>query len=437
MLTAGTEVEVEGHGPVTVGRCLGEGGQGAVFEAHDRARRAFALKWYRTGAAPADHADNLAELVERGPPSERFLWPLGLARIKGRDEFGYLMRLRPSGYVDLHQYLSGTDDQGRPLEVSFAALTTLSFQLARSFLKLHALGLCYRDINRGNLFFAPDRGDALICDNDNVGIDGTPGPVYGTLGYMAPEVVLLLEGPNTPGASWPSARTDLHSLAVALFEILMIAHPLDGRKSEAGPSDIRWQIEHLGRDPVFIFDPRNDRNPPLDDTPVRYWRAYPTFIRRLFIQAFTAGLRDPGERVRESAWASAMLRMRDSILSCGSCGRTIFYDWDDPRRGCVRCGSPCYRPLMLEIGRHRIALGPKTKVWTDHFASDHDATAPVAEMTAHPHDPRRWGLRNLTDKAWAATDPDGRGQQVPPGRTIETRAGTQIHFGPRDGRVTQ
>ena len=33
---------------------------------------------------------------------------------------------------------------------------------------LHIAGAKYQDISFGNLFFNPDNGDVLICDNDNV-----------------------------------------------------------------------------------------------------------------------------------------------------------------------------------------------------------------------------------------------------------------------------
>jgi hypothetical protein len=34
------------------------------------------------------------------------------------------------------------------------------------------MGYSYRDISFGNLFFDPDTGDVLICDNDNVSANG-------------------------------------------------------------------------------------------------------------------------------------------------------------------------------------------------------------------------------------------------------------------------
>ena len=84
--------------------------------------------------------------------------------------------------------------------------------IADSFLKLHAKGLCYQDINFGNIFLDPVLGDICICDNDNVDINGERGGVFGTKKFMAPEIVRCEKRPD--------ANTDLYSLAVVLFEML-------------------------------------------------------------------------------------------------------------------------------------------------------------------------------------------------------------------------
>ena len=47
------------------------------------------------------------------------------------------------------------------------------------------------------------------------------GEIGGTLGFMAPEIVL--------GTAKPSTNTDLFSLAILLFYLLNIHHPLEGK----------------------------------------------------------------------------------------------------------------------------------------------------------------------------------------------------------------
>lgn len=431
-LAPGTVVQIDSGNPVTIGPCLGEGGQGWVFEVTDRSGARHALKWYKS--APPGQLDSLAYLVERGAPSSRFLWPTGLARVPGVGGFGYLMPLRPSDYQGLAGLLQGVDDRGTPLEVPWLTVVGVAYQLSKAFLQLHALGLCYRDINYGNVFFHPRSGAVLVCDNDNVGVDGSPGGVMGVPGFMAPEVVLLLAGMDTHGAALPSARTDLHSLAVTLFLILHLAHPLEGAKTQTGVIDVNWQLEHFGYDPVFVFDPRDERNRPTDDVVVRYWHAYPRFVQDLFTTAFTDGLRDPDARVRESVWVTAMLRLRDLLAECPACHQTAFVDPDRPGRPCVRCATALEPLGRLEVGRHRVLLAPRSRLWSDHLGGDSDSASIAGRVEAHPTDPHRFGLRNHTGTTWTATMPGGDCHEVAPGRAVELVDGTLLDFGIAQGR---
>lgn len=432
-LAPGTVVEIDSGEQVTIGRCLGEGGQGWVFEVHDRTGAAKALKWYKS--APAGQRENLAYLVERGAPSPRFLWPTGLAHVPGVGGFGYLMPLRPFEYQGLAGLLHGVDDRGAPLDVPWLTVVGVAYQLSKAFLQLHSLGLCYRDINYGNVFFHPRSGAVLVCDNDNVGVDGSPGGVMGVPGFMAPEVVLLLAGRDTPGAALPSARTDLHSLAVTLFLILHLSHPLEGAKTETGILDVNWQLEHFGYDPLFVFDSADARNRPTGDVVGRYWSAYPRFLHELFTTAFTEGLRDPDARVRESVWVAAMLRLRDLLASCPRCGGSSFHDPDVAGRPCLRCGVPLEALGHLEVGRHSITLLPRSRLWSDHLGGESDSAVIVGRVEAHPADPDRFGLQNHTQTTWTARMRSGETHEVAPGRSVELVDGARLDFRIAEGTV--
>src|SRR5207302_5201012 len=110
----------------------------------------------------------------------------------------------------------------RRLDMSLEARAAACFEVADSFQQLHAKGLCYQDVNFGAFFVDPLRGSILICDADNITVDGELGGVYGTRKFMAPEVVRR--------ETIPSLKTDLYSMAVLFFYILFGWHPLDGRR---------------------------------------------------------------------------------------------------------------------------------------------------------------------------------------------------------------
>ena len=105
---------------------------------------------------------------------------------------------------------------------SFAAISTAAINIIQGFRELHARGYSYQDINNGNFFINPSTGDVLICDNDNVSPFGTSSGIMGKQRWMAPEIVT---GGN------PDTHSDRFSLAVVLFRLLFINHPLEGRYS--------------------------------------------------------------------------------------------------------------------------------------------------------------------------------------------------------------
>ncbi len=221
LLKSGQTVHTESSKtPCTVEQLLGGGGQGEVYRAN-LAGQPVALKWYYSHSIQADprQYERLEAAIHSGAPSDRFLWPIDIVSEPGIEGFGYVMPLRElqyKGFVDLMKR------RIKP-EPTFRALTTAGFELADGFFQLHTKGLCYRDISFGNVFFNPNTGDVLICDNDNVTINGDQeGGVMGTPRFIAPEIITEQARPST--------QTDLYSLAVLLFYMLMIHHPWKERK---------------------------------------------------------------------------------------------------------------------------------------------------------------------------------------------------------------
>jgi DNA-binding helix-hairpin-helix protein with protein kinase domain len=426
-----------------IGDFLGGGTQGEVYRA-DLGGKEVALKWYFPAylRLDPDLRARLERSVKSGPPDDRFLWPLELAHVEGVEAFGYVMPLREQrfhGIVDLMR---------RRVNPSFRALATAGFQLAQSYWQLHSAGLCYRDINFNNVFFDPDSGEVRICDNDNVDINGQPGAISGTPSFMAPEIVR--------GEAAPSRATDLHSLAVLLFYMYIVHHPMHGRlEYNIHALDLPARRRLYGEKPVFIFDPHDSTNRPVPDcddhqNPLAYWPIYPRFLQNLFIEAFTVGLHDPNKRVGETMWMPALVRLRDSAYPCPRCSAENFYDRGATRAGkvvpgrCWSCGQEPYLPARIRIERRPSTLGyttimlnRDTQLYPHHLDGDasFDFSRPVAEVAQHPKNPRKLGLKNLGEDKWVATSPDGTMRDVPPGRSLTLATGWSINFGRTEGRI--
>ena len=426
----------------TIAEYLGGGGQGEVYRASADSGDA-AIKWFFPRYARQD--SRLRERLERasqiGAPSDRFLWPAELVASSDTSGIGYVMGLREPRFRGMAELVT------RQVEPSFRSLTTAGFELANAFLLLHARGLCYRDISFGNVFFDPATGHVQICDNDNVDIDGQPGAIGGTARFMAPELVT--------GANAPSTNSDLFSLAVLLFYLLMNHHPLEGaRESAIRCMDLPAMTRLYGTEPVFIFDPQDKSNRPapgLHDNALAFWPVYPKFLTALFIRAFTVGLRDSQQgRVRESEWRAAMIRLRDSIYYCADCGAEIFYDATALRRNpetsqasgtCWSCHHALRLPPRVRITQgsaaHVVMLNHDAQLFPHHL--DHGQSyrfgTPAAEIRQHPGSPEIWGLANVSSTEWTATTVSGDTVTVPSGRSITLADGIKIQFGSSEGEI--
>ncbi len=414
---------------VTIEKFLGSGAQGEVYQVLVD-NKPFALKWYVPKAASTDQKENLDRLLDMGPPSSSFLWPLEI--VTSPQGFGFLMPLRSpqaKGIVEIYS---------RRSPVTMHMLTTICINIVDAFSDLHSKGYCYKDIKSENIFFDPKTGDISICDCDNVAIDGESYQgIIGTMGYSAPEI--------DRGEAQPSIRADLHSLAVLLFKILHLHHPLEGMRETAIKClDLPARQQLYGDDPLFIFDPINKENRPdpvHHQTVLAHWPIFPSFLKKLFIQAFTDGLHDPDCRVRETVWKQALAKLRDSIVVC-QCKANNFYDIAHskvaPHGLCWRCKQRMPPPVQLQVGKEIIILNPQTTLYPHHVETGkrYDFSKHIGTIVTHPKKPQKWGLQNLSSTPWSITLPNGISKEVPAGKSVGLGNQVIINFGSTEGVLT-
>ena len=430
LLKVGQILPIDRKDNCVVEKFLGSGGQGEVYQVALQCK-SYALKWYYPKMATIEQKAGLENLIRSGPPNEKFLWPEFVLTNTANNTFGYIMPLR------LTHYKSLIDLMKERIKPSFQALAKAGVHLANSFLKLHSKGLCYRDLSFGNLFFDPDTGDIQICDNDNVTTNGNPFvTVTGTPRFIAPEILR--------SEAFPSTSTDLFSLAVLLHYMLFVHHPLEGeQEAKIHAFDLPAMTKLYGKNPIYIYDPKNKTNRPVPgyhDNAIIFWNIYPSFIKQLFIRAFTDGLY-PNGRVMEIEWRDNMARLHDCMIYC-QCGAENFHDakeYEISRKTtlCWACKKPTTLPPRLKVNRHLIMLNKDTLLYPFHVDPNMgcDYSNPIAKVNQHPTNKNLWGLQNLSTNKWTVITSGGLMSEVLPSKNISLNSGIKINFGKTEGEI--
>lgn len=410
---------------------LGEGGQGTVYrvnyEGVDKA-----LKWYsHVGKDPEKFYDNLKHNVEKGSPDKSFLWPQAITEKKD-GSFGYIMDLRPKGYYELSEFMLTRhieeDERTGKKQVidvkfsSFKAAVEACIKIVSAFRILHNYGRCYQDLNDGNFFINPINGDVLVCDNDNVAPNGDNLGIIGKPRYMAPEIVC--------NNSLPNKQTDRFSLAVILFMILCMNHPLEGKRSLV-PCLTPKEAEKLyGSEALFIYDPNNTANAPVKNihsNVIARWGYMPDYIKDIFLKAFSQqAIKEPGRRPRELDWLKVLVRFRSDIVKC-NCGNEVFIKNAATTR-CDGCGKPMTITHVIKLPEYSITAAKGSRVYRCQLGSCNadEALTPVALVVADTQNPQILGIKNMTSNILEAITPSGKRRQVQPQEIVPFKSGIVI-----------
>ena len=424
----GQRIKTVSGGELEVIQKLGEGGQGVVYKVNYNGKP-LALKWYFGNKL--NNADkfyrNIQNNIKQGTPTGAFLWPLEITEYF-EGSFGYLMELRPPEYKDFSLFLLA--------KVHFAnieALINTALCITNGFRELHNRGYSYQDLNDGNFFVNPKTGDVLICDNDNVAPYGENLGISGKCRYMAPEVVM--------GQKRPDSHTDRFSLAVVLYMLLFLNHPLEGKRTMCPCLTEELERKFYGSDPVFVWDPANDANRPVrgvHTNEIKLWPLYPAFVRKTFEKAFSHEVmvgNDTTHRVIEKEWQEVFTTLRDLTIKC-SCGSETFIDPSQQSCRCINCGKSIERPPILKVKKYHAALAPGKKLYACHVQYDSDDFKEAkGEVISSRNNPSLLGLRNDSNNTWEAILPNGSSKGYPNGQVIKLGKGIKINFG--NGNVAE
>lgn len=210
-------------GKYRLGRLLGEGGMGEVYEAqHAVIGRRFAIKFLHA------HLTRNAELMERFQREAQAAGALENENIAAAVDFGMADDGAPFLVME---FLEGEDLSrllARAGTLSTPRAVNIVIQACRGLLAAHDRQIVHRDLKPENLFICRrndgsdlvkvlDFGIAKLRDRDGVTRSGA---TMGTPAYMSPE--------QARGARDVDYRTDIYALGVILYELLSGAKPHPG-----------------------------------------------------------------------------------------------------------------------------------------------------------------------------------------------------------------
>lgn len=292
------KIPLQSGGECEVIDYVSEGGQGYIYATTNRRM----LKWYKEEFKSGPLKKNIEQLARVKTPYPNLTWPLMMTQdYKG--SFGYLMNRIPSGYVPLSYFIF--DDE---YNLNVEEILQVGYAIAASFNAIHQQGYVYQDINPGGIFVNKQLKSVIICDLDNCNKDGKEF-VVGTPMYMAPELVTKMAN--------VSLATDYYSLAVILFRLFYINHPLEGKKTWSKPMNVQDEIEYFGKNPVFVLDPVDHSNGFYQDCTLaleKRWHWFPQILKDTFIKAFTTGLKNPKRRINDEMWMEVIKQCYDCFV---------------------------------------------------------------------------------------------------------------------------
>lgn len=414
----GEEVEVQ--------RQFDRGGQGYVFFCRFRGEKRV-LKIWIEGATTAEQRKQLVENLRVGSPSKAFAWPIAVVVDGDGEVVGYVMPfVGGNGYGTLQSRLFGACD------ATYFALTTAGIETTKAMVSLHGHGCFYGDLNTNNLLFHHKHGATRLVDVDNVVYEGCDIGVAYSFGAAAPSIVL--------GKSKPGMQGDLYALACIHFMLLVGGLPLEGKRAATACAPDFEAMKRLhGSDPLFVFDPADDRNRPdpvAQSGMAESWALLPKNLRAMFTQSFTAGLHDPHARYGEAAWRDALVALRDAIALCGKCGAHVF-TVESERATCWHCQSAVDPKRQLTLGDRRVVVNPGVRLYPHHIDKTRrgDLSGPVAAVVSHPTDRGRLGLENRSAAAWSLTTVKGERRSITAGDVAPLARGNRIGFGTAEAVV--
>jgi len=312
-------------------------GEGTMKEVYFTKNRESVVCFYKGGHDP-ERQRRLQKIIKELNPTrpdkkhadywnKLFCWPTGIIV---KPKLGVMTPVYPSNYLFASGRWQGKEKKARWFvspklkqllpEVergTWINYFKICILLARAVSRLHLAGLAHSDLSDNNVLIDPMSGQALVIDIDSLVVPHLfPPDVDGTPGYIAPEVLATTALPiDHAKKQVANIRTDLHALAVLIYEYLLNRHPLRGPKVHSIRSAEEDEQLSMGEKALFIEHPQDLSNHPKASIQVPITSLGST-LTGLFYKAFVKGLHSPYERPTAYEWERGLIKIWDLLYPC-------------------------------------------------------------------------------------------------------------------------
>jgi len=197
--------------------------------------------------------------------------------------------------------------------------------------------------------------------------------------------------------------------------------------------DAKHEKKIYGENPVFVFDPDNNSNRPvqgLHKGAITRWPFLPVYLQDEFVKAFSKDvLMDPANRIIEQEWLRIFIRMRSEIYKC-PCGEVYFADPIN-LNPCPSCNKQNTFPFYIKTKRYNLPVHQRTKLYACHTEKDsEDFTTLCGEVSVKED----FELKNVSGKNWMVTDGDSS-SSITPNASFALKKGMVINFGNENAEI--
>lgn len=373
-------------GSVRLGKQLGKGGEGTVFEVEGRPDSA--AKIYLS-AVSSERADKLVAMaaVRTAALDQLTAWPTDVLRQSDGKVCGFVMaNLRAS--KDIHKLYSPKSRLADFPQADWRLVVRAALNTARAFSVLHQAGHLVGDVNHGGVRVSPDATVKLI-DTDSFQIS------HQGRTFLCEVGVQDFTPPELHGKAFKqvtrTANHDNFGLAVLIFQMLMNGrHPFAGRYSGPGDMPIEKAIPEFryayGRD---IARSRMSP-PPLSASPA----AASPWVSDLWERAFGTEGAKPGGRPKAEDWVQALTKLEQHFKRCSSRPSHFYFNGlaECPWCPIERAGIALFGGAAVVIPK--LASGPFNldAIWRDISTAALPPMQAIPQLKAVPATPQMQAL---------------------------------------------